>query len=284
MTKESDSRLNIILTFIIALLTIVAGIFTPLIQKKFDQQPTQTPVVIIQSSTPEPVIPTDTVPPGADTSTPAPTNTPEPTIPATNTTIPVLAPGEDWMVGCVSTAWRVTSNISVTDRGDGCWQEPVYVFSAEQGSLDFLSVRNNGGVEVYGMFAPLPESGSVSVTVRLKDLSNADMWIGVFQQPDITSQGMLLTIAAGDPKKRVIAWKDIATYDTIQKTSPIDQSTGFSFTFDFNNLSVVGKLNPSAFVTDSASVPSSQKWLFIGYRGLLGYYRVEGSFLNYNVK
>jgi hypothetical protein len=285
MDKESNSKIQlagIVLTFVIGLLTILATIFGPIIQKRFEQDSTQTPIVIIQSATPAPVIPTDTVPPGADTSTPAPTNTPEPA--PTETSIPILAAGEDWKAGCVSMVWQVTSNIATTDHGNGCWEEPVYAFSADNGELDFLSERPNGGSEVYGMFAPLPESGSVSIKIRLNDLNNADMWVGIFQKPDITSPGMLLTIAAGDPKKRVIAWKDIATYETIQKTNPIDQDNGFWFTFEFDALSVVGELNPSAFVTDSASIPSSQKWLFIGYKGLKGYYRVEGSFFEYVLK
>ena len=37
-------------------------------------------------------------------------------------------------------------------------------------------------------------------------------------------------------------------------------------------------------VTNPVSIPSTQKWLFIGYKGLNGYYRIEGTFLSFELK
>src|SRR5215510_4988344 len=97
-----------------------------------------TPIVSTETVTNTPV-PTDTVPPGEPTSTPAP---------ATDTPIPPVAIGQDWSAGCISTLWKpYPSNVPTIARGDGCWQEPVHVFSAENGDLDFVAVRGDGGTE-----------------------------------------------------------------------------------------------------------------------------------------
>jgi hypothetical protein len=158
-------------------------------------------------------------------------------------------------------------------------QEPVFVFSADNGSMSFLYERNaNGAQETYGLFAPLPESGEVTFTVRLSDLKNVDLWVGIFAEADINTSGLLMTIPAGNPNNRVIVQKDVNTYETIQATQKLNQGAGYSFTFAFNALSARGTVNPSAFVTNPVSIPSSTKWLFLGFRGLSGSYRVEGVF------
>ena len=86
-----------------------------------------------------------------------------------------------------------------------------------------------------------------------------------------------MTIPAGNVKKRSITIKDPFTYETKDSSASIDQGNGFSFTFNFNSLSVTGNVNPFVFVTSPFSLPSANKWIYIGYRGLSGSYRVEGS-------
>jgi len=227
-------------------------------------------------------VPTDTVPPGEPTSTPAPaTDTPVPTF----TPIPPVALGEDWSSGCISTLWKpYPATIPVIERGDGCWQEPIHVFSAENGDLDFLAERGNGGTEIYGLFAPLPESGIVTFTVRVRELNNVDLWMGIFAQPDVASQGLLMTIPEGNVKRRVIVQKDPLTYETIQGTGNLDQGEGYSISFTFNALSASSTVNPSVFVANPISIPSAQKWLFLGYKGLTGSYRIDGTFLNFELR
>lgn len=247
-------------------------------------QPTITPIVVTATSNPT-AIPTHTVPPGEPTSTPAPaTDTPEPTF--TFTPVPPVEVGKDWADGCISSLWMpYPDTILSVGKDNGCLQEPVFVFSADNGILSFLYERNgNGPVETYGLFAPLPESGEVTFTVRLEDLSSVDLWMGIFAEPDITSNGLLMTIPSGNPKNRVIVQKEVGTYETIQATQNISQGNGFSFTFSFNALSARGTVNPNVFVTNPVSIPSANKWVFLGFRGLTGSYRVEGEFLKLEVK
>jgi hypothetical protein len=229
-------------------------------------------------------VPTDTVPPGEPTSTPAPTDTPipEPTSTPAPTDVPSVPIGQDWTQGCISSLWKLyPSSLIAVERGDGCLQEPVHVFAAVNGSLPFVAQRNGSGpVSDYGMFAPLPESGSVSIIVRLEDLNNVDLWVGIFPEPDLRSDGLLLTIPAGNVRKRVITQKDVFTYETLQATQNLDQGSGFSFTFTFNSVAATGNVNPFIFKTNPFSMPAAEKWLYIGYRGLSGSYRVEGAFSN----
>ncbi|MDL1944036.1 hypothetical protein FBQ99_17005 [Chloroflexi bacterium CFX2] len=240
-----------------------------------------------------------TVPLDTETMTPSQTSTDtitpvEPSLavsPATDTPVPsaTLVPpvpiGEDWLAGCISALWKAyPSTISPTERGDGCWKEPVHTFSAEHGDLDFLSERASGSAEIYGLFAPLPERGTVSFTIRLRDLDNADLWMGVFAEPDIASQGLLMIIPNGDVQRRVILQKDPFTYETLQGTVALYQGNGFSISFIFETLYARSKVNPSVFVTNQVSIPTTQKWLFLGYKGLKGAYRIEGTFLNFELK
>jgi hypothetical protein len=238
---------------------------------------TPAPIVITATSMPT-AVPTDTVPPGEPTSTPAPTDTPAPE----PTEVQPVPLGQDWASGCISSLWKVyPSAITVVKKDDGCLQEPVHVFAADNGVLSFLAQRSGtGSVEDYGIFAPMPDSGSVTFTVSLEDLSNVDLWVGIFPEPDIKSDGLLLTIPAGNVKKRVITQKNAFTYETITSTQNLDQGGGFSFTFTFNSVAATGNVNPFIFKTNPYAMPVSEKWLYIGYRGLNGAYRVEGAVSN----
>ncbi|MEP7134376.1 MAG: hypothetical protein ABI904_05540 [Chloroflexota bacterium] len=291
MTKREPDPIRIQLTlgvlgFIGVLLTVLATIFGPIIQENLRQknQPTQTPIVIVASPTQAQVIPTDTVPVGNPTSTPAPaTDTPVPTF----TAVPPVALGEDWIKGCISTLWKpYPANTQLTEKGDGCWQEPVIVFSAENGDLDFLAERSGAGTtDIRGLFVLLPENGTVTFKVRLRDLSNVDILMGVYSTSDLASDGLLMTIPSGNPKKTIIVQKDNVTdYNTLKNTIKLDQGDGFSITFKFDSLSASSTVNPSVFVTNPISLPSAQKWLFLGYKGLSGSYRVEGTFLSFELK
>jgi len=243
-----------------------------------------TPIVAATETVTFTAIPTDTVPPGEPTSTPAPpTDTPVPTI----TPVPPVAIGEDWPAGCISTLWKpYPSNVPTLERGDGCWQEPLHIFSAENGDLDFISARGNGGLEIYGLFAPLPESGSVSFYVMVAELDNVDLLMGVYAEPDVVnSQGLLMTIPNERLNKLRIVQKDnVISYNTLQGTGTLDQGNGFWITFTFTPNSASSTVNPSVFVTNPISIASPQKWLFLGYKGLPGSYRIQGRFFGLSFK
>jgi len=249
--------------------TSAPGVASPTIS--FTETPTNSPV------------PTDTVPPGEPTSTPAPaTDTPTPSI----TPIPPVPLGEDWSAGCISTLWKpYPSTVPTIPLGNGCWQQPLHVFQAENGDLDFVAGRGDGGSEIYGLFAPLPESGSVTLTVQLQQLDNVDLLMGIFASPDVASQGLLIAIPNERTNKLRIVQKDnVIGYNTVQGTGTLDQGDGFSITFTFNADSAGSTVNPNLFVTNPVSIPSAQKWLFLGYKGLPGSYQLQGRFFSIMIR
>ena len=266
-------------------LTVIAALI-PVFANLFSDSPASTPTITVTSistATHTPGI-TATATPNTPTLTPVPvTDTPLPT----PTGVPPVPLGEDWTKGCISTLWKLypADEITVTDKGDGCWYEPVYVFQAEHGDLDVLAQDRNKELKIYGLFALLPESGRVNVTVRLNELTNVDVWLGIFAEQDVTSQGLLMTIPTGpNVQERVIVQKDPRNGVTITGTSLLQQGRGYSFSFIFNANSARSTLNPSVFFTESVPIPSSQKWLFLGYKSLIGYYRIEGRFLEFEIE
>lgn len=282
-TENDDSQKNKV-AIIVALIGLVGVFLTaviPAIPQIYQLVLTQTPSP--QSLTSTPVTPTLVA--GTDLPTETPTLVTETAVlAATDLPIASVPIGDDWIQGCISSVWMpYPSSVQLSERGDGCWQEPVYMFSAENGDLDFLFERAKGAPEIYGLFAPLPEVGTVTVTIRLRELSNTDLWIGVFDEPDLTSLGLLLTILNGDVKSRPIIQRNPINYETIQGTMTVQQGNGYSISFRFDTLSVTGIVNPAVFSTNSFSMPSTQKWLFLGYKGLNGYYRIDGRFLNFEL-
>jgi len=268
-------------TIIVTLISVWAGSKQSSSRTATDTPP---PIVISTYTLPATIGPTDTVLPNAASSTPEPpTDTPVPTF----TLVPPVTVGQDWGASCISNLWKpYPDNVATIDKGNGCWKNPVIMFSADNGRMGFLYERSGGGaVEYFGLFAPLPtESGTVTFKVRLKDLRNVDLWMGIFAEPDINSQGLLMTIPAGNVKKRVIVQKDVTNYETIQSTQNLDQGDGYSITFTFTANSASGTVNPNVFVTNPVSIPAAEKWLFLGYKGLKGSYRIEGDFSGLDVQ
>lgn len=243
--------------------------------------PSPTPFVT-QAETSSPT-PTDTAT-SEPTFTAVPADTPTETPLPTATLVPPVTIGEDWSQGCISQLWQAYPPVELEAKGNGCWREPVYAFSADNGSLYFLSERDGGDAEVYGMFMPLPESGNVTFTIRLEALENADLLMGVFPEPNVESAGLLMVIPNGNVERNVVLQKNPRTYETMQGTVALYQGDGYSLSFTFTTLSVISRVNPNIFVTNQVSIQKPQKWLFLGYKGLRGAYRIEGSFLNFVIR
>jgi len=285
--RNASNNSKIVAAAWVGIIVTISVVFVNLFGKELFAVPAPTPMAATEIAFTETNMPTSTplnkVTSEEPTLTPVPsTDTPVPTL----TQIPPVAIGQDWLAGCISTLWSAfPASSPPVEKGNGCWQEPVYAFSAENGDLDFLAERENGGsAEVYGLFTPLPESGTVTFTVRLRDLENADLWMGIFPEQDIYSPGLLMTILNGDVNRRSFVQKDPATYETIQGTVALNQGNGYSISFVFTNLSVRSRVNPRVFMTNQVSIPTAKKWLFLGYKGLRGSYRIEGTFLNFELK
>ncbi len=261
--------------------TIAVTLITLFYQNRPSDQATPAPttVIVITATNPPTAVPTDTVPPGDPTSTPAPdTPTPEPTL----TFTPIPANGQDWALGCISELWIPYPASIQTTPSNGCFSEPVGLFSASGGSLSFLYNGKVSSQEFYGLFTRLPADGTASLEVSLRDLTKGEIWMGVFAEPNIeSSAGMLLVIPDGNVKNRLILQKTMPGQTRIDSTQPIPSDPAvYKVEFTFSSGSITARVPKIAYNFKSVAVPSSEKWLFIGYRVVSGTNRIEAEFLN----
>lgn len=285
MSNSSGSPRKMDSTIVAALIgvvgTIIVTVLTVFGDRLFSPEPTPIPTITAAPSatytyTP---VPTDTVPPGEPTSTPAPTDTPAPTLTATD--IPPMPIGMDWTEDCISSLWQPYSSrgpVEAIER-DGCLAQPVTVFFANNGRLSFIYESRLSSAEVNGLFALMPDSeGSVSLYVTLEDLNTSDIWVGLFSAPSIDSQGLLMTIPSGSVSSRpFVAWQ-MPGLDKITTTQFLNQGSGYGVRFEFTAGSVRALVLPNVFATNTYPIPSTEKWLFIGFQAKNGTNRIVASF------
>jgi len=266
-------------TVMVTLITLVLPRLTPATPSPTTTFPdwTATGVSISTSTNAPSPVPTDTVPVGDSTSTSPPdTATPEPT----STPAPAKI-GEDWANGCISKLWIGYPSIETTENDNtGCLVEPVHYFFANDGRLTFLANGRFQDTQVYGMFAPLPASGTASIDVFLKTLQDGEIWMGVFAEPDIASQGMIMVIPPGDVKNRLLVQKTLPGQIEVQQTAAFAPgSPVYNVVFEFGNGSVTTRIMRDT-VFDPLPVGSTQQWLFVGFQAKKGSNRIDAEFLN----
>jgi hypothetical protein len=234
--------------------------------------------IVFTLTVPPTVIPTDTVPAGEATSTPLP-----PTDTPTVTPAPV-ALGQDWPQNCISMLWEPYPLIETVPQGNGCWQQPIYFFETDSGSLVFQDDGRNSASNVYGLFAPLPgKEGTVTVKVSLRELSKADLLMGVYSKQDLNSDGLLMAIPGGNVKKeKVQQMLSYNNYKTVDNTVPIDQGSGYTITFTYTGTSVTASV-PGVRDFKKVTVSGSPKYIFLGYRKLGPSYTADGTFISLDV-
>jgi hypothetical protein len=225
------------------------------------------------TNTPEP---TSTVPIGDPTSTPAPdTPTPE----STFTPAPP-AIGSDWANGCISVLWRPYPDTIQTTANNGCLSEPVNLFFAADGRLTFLANGRFDDTQVYGLFAPLPASGTVSINTFLRTLQDGEIWMGIFADPNIESQGMVIVIPAGNVRERPLVQKTMPGQVELQKTATFSKDPPlYDVVFEFGNGAVTTRILRDT-VFNAVPVGTGQQWLFVGYQVKRGNNRIDAEFLN----
>lgn len=221
-------------------------------------------------------LPTDTVPVGDPSSTPAPdTPTPEMTF-----TPAPPAIGSDWSNGCISALWRPYPDTIQTTAINGCLVEPVDTFFAADGRLTFQVSGRYDNTEVHGLFARLPASGRAQVHAYLINLQEGEVWIGVFAEPNIESDGMVIVIPPGDVRNRPLVQKRLPGQNEINRTQAFQRNPPlYDVVFEFANGGVTTRiLNDTVF--NAVPVGSGQQWLFLGYRIRNGNNRIDAEFLN----
>lgn len=273
---------SIIAAFIGVCGTLTVAVFSIFAPQLFSQQtstPFPTTVFVITATDPPTAIPTDTVPPGDATSTPAPdTPTPVPTFSFTPIPAPLI--GTDWVTGCISALWvPYYPSSTLPEPKDGCLPQPVDKFVANSGRLAFLYDDRVSTAEVHGLFALLPADGTASVKVLLKDLEKGEIWMGIFSAPDINSAGMILTIPPGNINRRPIVQISMPLQERILESINFQQDPPvYDVFFSFNTSSVEANIMNNSLTMNPFALTSAQKWLFIGYQVKNGANRIGAEF------
>jgi hypothetical protein len=227
-------------------------------------------------------VPTDTVAVGEPSSTPAPdTPTPEATLTAAPPAI-----GSDWANGCISVLWKpYPETLPTAVNPNGCYVEPVAeFFFADNDNLRFLATGRFSDTQVRGIFAPLPASGTVSINAYLKALQDGEVWMGVFAEPNIESQGMIIVIPPGDIRQRVLVQKTMPGQQEVQTTAQFSRNPAiYDVVFEFGNGAVTTRILTDT-VFNAVPVGTGQQWLFVGFQVKKGSNRIDAEFLNLRIQ
>ena len=146
--------------------------------------------------------------------------------------------------------------------------------------LTFLVTGRFSDTQVYGLFAPIPANGTVSINTFLRTLSDGEIWMGIFAQPDINSQGTVVVIPPGNVKQRVLVQKTMPGQVEIQTTASFAKDPPlYDVVFELNNGAVTTKILRDT-VFNAVPVGTDQPWLFVGYQVKKGNNRIDAEFLN----
>jgi len=272
-------------TLCVTVVTLFANRLLPDTQPDPTLFPTWT--LTATSTITETPVPTDTVPAGEPTSTPVPdTPTPEPTLTSAPPAI-----GSDWANGCISVLWRPYPDTVPTTANNGCLASPLYfpeqvnLFFIENGSLKFSVNRTYESPQVFGLFAPIPANGVVSIDTLLRRAQEGEIWMGVFAEPNIASQGLVAVLPAdNNPRDRDLIQRQMPDQTEIHHTEdfsddPTQDPPRYTIVFELGNGAVrLQTLGETEFTP--VPVGSDQPWLFIGYQVESGNNRIDAEFLN----
>ncbi len=204
-------------------------------------------------------------------------NTPLPTVVPTEIYEPgTPLPGEDWKKDCIqSQQWQIYPALMVDVDAQGCYQQPVWqsMYTRDKGFFIFAQPKALVSSEEYGFFTPLPQKGTVHVSLDLDQIDNGQVWFGIFSGPNIhNTDGVLLVVPPGDVKSHAFALKNIFENNTekdILVSRVYNNASGiYSLGFDLQYGSITAIVEGASLTPISFN--SVERWLFIGYRAKLG--------------
>ena len=110
------------------------------------------------------------------------------------------------------------------------------------------------------------------------------MWMGVFAEPTLESQGMIIVIPGGDVRSRVLVQKTMPGQVEVQTTAEFSRNPAiYDVVFEFGNGAVTTRiLNDTVF--NPVPVGTGQQWLFVGFQVKRGNNRIDAEFLNLRVQ
>lgn len=153
--------------------------------------------------------------------------------------------------------------------------------------LAFTFADRASGAQIYGLFAQLPADGTASLRFKLTSVTKGEVLIGIFSAPDVNSDGLFLVIPEGrSVNEQRMLIRTIPNKKTFAQTDgPISSASAeYDAFFDFNSGNVTVKLRDNQVNLGTATVVSSDKWLFIGYQVLNGTNNLQAEFFDLAVQ
>jgi hypothetical protein len=155
----------------------------------------------------------------------------------------------------------------------------------ENGSLKFRVESAFQNTEVYGLFAPLSSNGTVRIDTVLTRLQGGSIWIGVFADANLTSQGLVAALPEGENvRKKPLVQVKMPEQVEVQRMEsfaedPTQDPPRYTVVFELSNGEVrIQKLGETEF--SPIALNSAQPWLFVGYQVVPGNSRIDAEFLN----
>jgi len=180
----------------------------------------------------------------------------------------------DWANNCIAGYnWTVYSSSDfpqVPKDENECYSQPILdaFYTKDDGLYIFAQPRSLISSKDYGLFTPLPQSGKVSVTLDLDKMDNGQVWIGIFEEPDIDSKGVLLVAPPGDVRRQAFALKTMPSEGKIEVSRVFENSLGkYTLGFKLEYGSIIANVEGTSMT--AMPFTSRTRWLYIGYRAKL---------------
>jgi hypothetical protein len=159
----------------------------------------------------------------------------------------------------------------------------------EGGSLKFSVNRSFDTPQIFGLFAPVPLNGTVRIDTLLRRAQEGEIWMGVFAEPNITSQGLVAVLPGGNNvRQRALIQRKMPELTELHRLEsfsddPTQDPPRYTIVFELNNGEVrIQKLGDTEF--SAVPLGSAQPWLFIGYQVAAGNNRIDAEFRNLGVQ
>jgi hypothetical protein len=183
-------------------------------------------------------------------------------------------PGMDWGSSCIAEYnWSIYSSLDFLEtQGDEnkCYSQPILdvFYTKDNGLYIFAQPRYLTTSKDDGLFAPLPQSGNVSVIMDLDKVDNGQVWFGIFESPDVHSKGALLVAPPGDVQRQAFALKTMPSEKKIAVSKIFENPSGkYNLGFELEYGSIIA--NAEGVSMPPIPFTPRTRWLFIGYRAKL---------------
>ena len=224
----------------------------PAFEATLEAEKTLTAIATLNAGTPSP----------ADISTSEPSLAPAPlTEPS-----PPERPSESLERGCISEkVWKLYSsdpNFS-PEAQDGCYSLLDYGISARQGSLSFVRSKVRAP-ETYGLLVSIPNNAGISFELRINNIKNAEVWVGIAQSPRSWAGKYLRSKANGNFDIATVV-NSFPTYgeNYYEKNEP--DVYKFEYLVEGNLWTITYDSSPAPMFSD-LTLNFSSRYLFVGFR------------------